>query len=188
MKKRFVLFFLFLFFTASLFLAPFCIKKGFVRGLDGRANRIDYSYIWDKMPLFPRIMYYIGDIGCHQKESRSFILNENQMPVCVRDTGIFIGMTSAIFLSLFVNPSEDFLENLSGFYFKKMKKRICFILTVLLLLPLILDGFLQLLCDSIWIMESAAMGKNSCNNIRNNRITRLSNRNNNFDNNTLVSL
>jgi len=145
MKKRFVLFFLFLFFTASLFLAPFCIKKGFVRGLDGRANRIDYSYIWDKMPLFPRIMYYIGDIGCHQKESRSFILNENQMPVCVRDTGIFIGMTSAIFLSLFVNPSEDFLENLSGFYFKKMKKRICFILTVLLLLPLILDGFLQLL-------------------------------------------
>ena len=144
MKKRLVLFFFILLFTTSLFLVPFCIKKGFVRGLDGRAHHIDYSHIWDKMPLFPRMIYYIGDIGCHQKESRSFILNENQMPVCARDTGIFVGMTSAIFISLFVNPSEDFLENLSRFYFKKMKKRICFILTVLLLLPLISDGFLQL--------------------------------------------
>ncbi len=144
MKKRLILFFFILLFTASLFLVPFCIKKGFVRGLDGRAHHIDYSYIWDKMPLFPRIIYYIGDIGCHQKESRSFILNENQMPVCARDTGIFVGMASAIFISLFINPSEDFLENLSRFYFKKMKKRICFILTFLLLLPLILDGFLQL--------------------------------------------
>jgi uncharacterized membrane protein len=145
MRKRLILFFFLLFFTVSLFLAPFCIKKGYVKGLDGRAHHIDYSYIWNKMPLFPRTIYYIGDIGCHQKESRSFTLNENQMPICARDTGIFTGMTLALFFSLFVTPSGDFLRNLSQFYFKRLKNHSCFVFTILLLLPLTVDGFLQLL-------------------------------------------
>jgi uncharacterized membrane protein len=116
-----------------------------VKGLDGRAHHIDYSYIWNKMPMFPKIIYYIGDMGCHQKESRSFILNENQMPVCARDTGIFIGMAFALFFSLFITPSGDFLENLSQLYFKYLKKHLSFAITIFLLLPLVIDGFFQLL-------------------------------------------
>lgn len=137
-------------FTLLLFASPLMVEKNSVRGLNGDSNNIEYAKIWDKMPLLPKTIYYFGDINCHQKYSRSFVINGNQMPMCARCTSIFIGMNIGFGLVLFAEPKKDLFE--MGIQFlphrlriTKRKKLLLILLGIGLLLPISIDGFLQLL-------------------------------------------
>ena len=63
--------------------------------------------------------------GCHQKPERSFFLYGYQFPLCARCTGVLIGYVCSFFLLVF------------GFSIPS-------IVCILLLLPLVLDGMIQL--------------------------------------------
>lgn len=79
--------------VASLVVAPYTLDPGTVRGLDGRANVVDYGDRWGQLPWFAGAVYALGDLNCHQMESRSWILHGNQMPVDARMTGGFFAAT-----------------------------------------------------------------------------------------------
>lgn len=100
-------------------LIPYSLPADTIPDLSGRANTIDYwseeswgnqqsseggvighnqskhggTMAWTDLPPLHALVYVIGDINCHQKYERSWSINGNQMPVCTRDIGIFIGAT-----------------------------------------------------------------------------------------------
>jgi uncharacterized membrane protein len=49
------------------------------------------KFAWGDLNLYSALIYGFGDLNCHQKHERTWDLNGNQMPVCVRDVGIFFG-------------------------------------------------------------------------------------------------
>ncbi len=89
--------------VASLFIAPYTIEPGTVRGLDGRANMVDYGERWAELPWFAGAVYAFGDLNCHQMEYRSWILNGNQMPVDARMVAGFVGAMLALPFLLLVS-------------------------------------------------------------------------------------
>lgn len=77
--------------------APFMAPYGSFRMLDGSPGMIDGG--WEGHgPV--GIIYALGDLFCHQEEWRSYVLNGSQLPFCIRDVGIFMGL-SAGFLAAF---------------------------------------------------------------------------------------
>ena len=110
---------------------------------------------WTDLNPYAAFMYGFGDLNCHQKHERSLEINGNQMPVCTRDVGIFFGLFvgGAVFhrrgwnrwtvrdtcLSLL---PETWLQPV---YANNRRTLVWFGVGLLLCLPLILDGFLQLL-------------------------------------------
>ena len=98
-------------------------------GNQGKVSMIDNSpYI--KMHIhneIARLVYLSGDFMCHQHADRSLFINGNQMPYCARCTGIFLGLT---------------LGALIGALFRV---KISFSLYILSILPLGIDGTVQLL-------------------------------------------
>lgn len=71
--------------------APFMAPYGTFTGLDGSAANIEHGWLGHGPA---GLAYLIGDVFCHQQEARSFILNGSQMPVCIRDTGILVGLVA----------------------------------------------------------------------------------------------
>jgi uncharacterized membrane protein len=140
--------------TLSLFIAPMTIPPGTVTDLDGSSNRVDYPHLWDDMPLYPRIIYYIGDAQCHQKWYRTFFINGNEMPVDSRVTAIYVGLSLGILASMLVayatTVSGTFISILPSrareFVDKRMDPRLfLFLFMSLAFAPLVIDGFTQLL-------------------------------------------
>lgn len=136
-------------FTLLLFTSPLMIKKRSVRGLNGVSNNVEYGEIWERLPLLPRTTYYFGDFFCHQKYSRSLVINGNQMPMCARCTSIFIGMSIGFGLALFIEPKKDLFE--TGMQFipsrlrtKERKKPLLIMIGIVFILPIAVDGLLQL--------------------------------------------
>ena len=87
------------------------------------------SQIIDEIPAPWGSIYGCGDRLCHQKAERSFFINENQMPFCVRCTAIWLGL--AIGLGFLV--------------FYKIELNAKFIIVILIgLLPIGIDGLGQL--------------------------------------------
>ena len=104
----------------SFFIAPFTVEAGAVPKLSGRANSLDYMtenstfswgnqqthdhgkvghnqeehglFSWSDLNFYAAAIYAFGDLNCRQKHERSWVINENQMPVCPRDVGIFAGV------------------------------------------------------------------------------------------------
>jgi uncharacterized membrane protein len=76
-----------------------------------------------------KVVYYLGDVNCHQKLERSYSYNQNQMPFCTRDVGIFAGL-------------------MIGFTYA-LGRRIELTLPLILLslVPIGIDGTVQLLTD-----------------------------------------
>ena len=91
-----------------VFITPLTLEPGTVPELSGRANLIDYATVdgwgprtmtmgkivswvttnsasrlsWmDHGPLVA-LVYSIGDLNCHQKSERAFMVNGNQTAVC----------------------------------------------------------------------------------------------------------
>jgi uncharacterized membrane protein len=140
--------------TLSLFIVPFTIPSGTVTDLDGSSNRIDYAHVWDDMPLYPKIVYYIGDAQCHQKWYRTFFINGNEMPVDSRVTAIYVGLSFGLLASMLVayatTVSGTFISILPSrareFVARRMGPRLFLILFMALAFaPLLIDGFAQLL-------------------------------------------
>ncbi len=152
-KVVFVLFIIVLFYTASLFLAPLTLESGTVEELDGAANQIDYSHEWEKLPPYHHAVYLFSDFNCHQMHERSYSLNGNQMPVCARDVGIFIGFSSGLLLMSFTRGARDLKDilldilNLDTEMSEIKKTLILIIVGGVFALPLILDGSIQLVSD-----------------------------------------
>lgn len=140
----------------SLFIAPLMVSKNTIGELNGCSNLINYGYIWADLPLYPRIIYTIGDFACHQINTRSFYINGNQMPVCVRCVAIYFGFLCALVYTLFI-PNN---QNHRRYFFHTLPNRwrnsainifgekfLPFILIFLFLLPVALDGGIQLFTD-----------------------------------------
>jgi len=47
-------------------------------------------------PLFDTVMHWLGFGLCHQLPARSFIAGGHQLPVCARDTGIYLGFVASL--------------------------------------------------------------------------------------------
>ena len=111
------------FFLISFFLVPFYLPENSVPELSGRANAFDYhsedswgnvqndakggmghnqsehgTFVWSDLDPYAAFIYAFGDLNCHTKAERSWEINGNQMPVCVRDVGIFLGLAIGGFL------------------------------------------------------------------------------------------
>ncbi len=155
MKKRlnkpiFVLFILSFFYTVSLFVVPLTLEPHTVEDLDGNANMIDYADKWDELPLYQKAIYIFSDFNCHQKQSRSYSINDNQMPVCARDVGIFAGFSIGFLFMSFAELDYDYKNvllkvlHIDTSISKKKKIAILMIAGAIAVLPIALDGGIQL--------------------------------------------
>ena len=170
------------FFLISFFLVPFYLPSGTVPELSGRANSIDYysddswgnvqtesqsglghnqsehgSFAWSELDFYAAFIYAFGDFNCHNKAERSWHINDNQMPVCVRDVGIFAGLAIGGFLfsrkglnrwtirdSFLSILPDDRMENV---YKKNNRMKLLLLIAVLTIAPMGFDGFIQLFTD-----------------------------------------
>ncbi|MEF8835817.1 MAG: DUF2085 domain-containing protein [Candidatus Thermoplasmatota archaeon] len=152
-KIVFVLFIIVLFYTVSLFIGPLTLEPGTVEGLNGAANQVDYSDKWEELSPFHHAIYLFSDLNCHQKHERSYSLNGNQMPVCARDVGIFIGFSSGFLLMSFTRGARNLknilldIINVNTEISEIKKTFILIIVGAIFALPLILDGGIQLVSD-----------------------------------------
>ncbi|HJL55174.1 MAG: DUF2085 domain-containing protein [Candidatus Thalassarchaeaceae archaeon] len=164
--------------------APATIASDTVPELSGRANAIDYanhdswgnkdhgegstlghdqslhggSFAWTDLNPAWASVYAIGDLNCHQKHQRSWEVNGNQMPVCVRDIGIMLGFAigSAIFGYRGLNRwtvRDTFLsvlpdERLTALYARDSRLIAVIVIMCIGLVPMAIDGFTQLLMGS----------------------------------------
>jgi uncharacterized membrane protein len=166
-----------------LFLTPMMMATGSIPELSGRANRIDYAtedgwgswgnqnhgdnaeighnqedlgfFSWSDLNPIAAFVYAFGDLNCHQKSERSWEINGNQLAVCARDVGLFLGLAIGAllwrekglnrwtirdsFLSIFKDEQIEFL-------YKKDRRMLGMILVISLgAIPIGVDGFTQLL-------------------------------------------
>ncbi len=166
-----------------LFITPLMLPTNTIPDLSGRANRIDYAtedgwgswgnhnhgenaeighnqedlgfFSWSELNPLAALVYFIGDLNCHQKHERSWEINGNQLAVCARDVGLFLGLAVGAlfwrkkglnrwtvrdsFLSVFNDEKIEFL-------YKEDRRLLAMILLVSLgAIPIGLDGFTQLL-------------------------------------------
>ncbi|MFO8109245.1 MAG: DUF2085 domain-containing protein [Thermoplasmata archaeon] len=145
------LFIVVLFYTSGLFIAPLTLEPGTVGPLSGGANQLTFADKWRELPVYHRIIYTFSDFNCHQMHERSYFINENQMPVCARCVGVFLGMSVGLFAMIFVEPKADhkdiLLKFVPGDHSHRTSTVKLFILigaAGLILLPILLDGGLQM--------------------------------------------
>ncbi len=117
-----------------LFIAPMLEPPNTVYlGNKGKVSIPDNTPYIDKHITNPlaHAVYIAGDYMCHQHSDRSFFIMGNQMPFCARCTGIFLGLGIGFFIAAYFRVRIGFL-----FYF-------------LTILPLGLDGTIQLLTSYV---------------------------------------
>ncbi|MCK4444953.1 MAG: DUF2085 domain-containing protein [Thermoplasmata archaeon] len=155
-KVLWVLLFISFLWTLAIFIVPFTIAPGTVTDLEGNANRIDFSDLWNSMPPHASIVYYLGDAECHQISSRTIYLNENQMPVCARDTSIFLFITIGLFAGMLTKRNYYVTEGLLSVFPRRVQDAVkrtigamwfAVVFVVLCLIPVGLDGGIQLITD-----------------------------------------
>ena len=128
-----------------LLISPYLVPAGRLQDLSGEVFSVDNQAQFSDMNPVAWLVYSFGDLNCHQLRERSFFLNDNQMPMCSRDTGIFIG--------LFAGALGMMLLSF------KMRRR----WLILGLLPMMIDGALQAATDyrsdnSIRVVTGAIAG------------------------------
>ena len=165
------------------FLAPVMMPEGTVPELSGRANTLDYAtdvswgnqdhgedsslghdqsahggtFSWTELNPVLAFVYGFGDLNCHQKHERSWEINGNQMPVCTRDVGIFLGLTigAALFGWRGLNRwtvRDSFLSvfpdsRLEGVYLSDRRMLAMLAVIGIGLTPMAVDGFMQMLTE-----------------------------------------
>ena len=163
----------------SFFLVPWYLPTDSVPPLSGRANMFDYAtedswgnvqvketsgvghnqsaygtFAWTELDPYAAFIYAFGDLNCHTKSERSWVINGNQMPVCVRDVGIFLGMAIGgfIFSRRGVNRwtiRDTFLSmlpdnKLESIYRKDNRMKAMFVIAAISAVPMAIDGFTQM--------------------------------------------
>ena len=165
----------------SFFLTPATLDGDSVPRLSGRANAFDYAkedgwgswgngenegsighnqpaeglFSWTTLNPYAGFIYSFGDLNCHQKHERSWEINGNQMPVCTRDVGIFLGLAIGgwIFSRRGSNCwtiTDTFLSVLGStrldLVYKSGKRKIAAAAILgISVLPIAIDGFTQML-------------------------------------------
>ncbi len=171
------------FFFILFIITPLTLPENSVPELSGRANRIDYlthNGLWswgnhdhgeratyghdqishgtfsatDLNPI-AAFTYIFGDLNCHQKHERSWTINGNQMPVCVRDVGIFLGaiIGGVVFRQRGENRwliRDTFLsvlpQKINNQIYKSNRRTMAFLILLAIAgLPLVFDGTIQML-------------------------------------------
>jgi len=108
---------------------PLMIPEGEVSDLSGSVGTYDNKEVIDQMNPIARTVYYLGDVNCHQLSHRSYSYNDNQMPFCTRDVGIFFGLAI-------------------GFTYALGRRiELTLPMIILCLVPIGIDGTVQLLTD-----------------------------------------
>jgi uncharacterized membrane protein len=125
----FPLFILMFFIFVSFIVSPYFVKNGTIDlGDDGVVGGEEHEEtIQGIEDPFARFVYSFGERFCHQKESRSWNLNGNQMPVCTRDVGLFFGLVLGCMLGASYGKSFHIIA------------------VLLLITPMVIDGGLQAL-------------------------------------------
>ena len=124
-----LLFLMLLLWVILQFLAPFMFPSNTIQNLSGLPGVEDNTVLTRNMSFPWNIVYSIGDRLCHQRSDRSFFLNENQMPFCARCTGIWLGLTIGLGMSIR--------------YIFRLSERLI-LLIFIGILPLAVDGTIQL--------------------------------------------
>jgi len=84
-------------------ISPYLVPAGQLNDLSGSVLIMDNPQKIDGINPIAWTVYSLGDANCHQLAERSFFLNDNQMPFCARDIGIFMGVfIGSLFIFLFV--------------------------------------------------------------------------------------
>lgn len=104
-------------FSAWIIVAPLLIDCGIATNLDGRVGMIEHGDLWNSMNPVSGIIYWLGDLFCHQEEARTFMLNGNELPFCTRDISIFVSVAIGFFAVLATgmkrNRKTDFFVGIS---------------------------------------------------------------------------
>ncbi len=87
--------------SLTVLAAPLLAPHGAFVHLDGTPGILDGG--WEGHRLLS-LLYGIGDITCHQQYDRSFVLNGSQMPICMRDCGILLGLTLGSIIATVLGP------------------------------------------------------------------------------------
>ena len=82
-----------------LTITPFLEPHGSFTHLDGTPGVMDHWTLWASSNPISGAVYALGDILCHQMQSRSFILNGSQMAVCARDLSVLAGFFAGLIIS-----------------------------------------------------------------------------------------
>ena len=165
------------------FIAPAMMPEGSVPELSGRANAMDYAtegswgnqdhgedspvghdqsahggtFAWTELNPVWAFVYGFGDLNCHQKHERSWEINGNQMPVCTRDIGIFLGLFAGALLfgwrglnrwtirDSFLSVFPD--HALESIYLADRRMFAMLVVIGIGLGPMAVDGFTQMLTD-----------------------------------------
>ena len=126
---------IFIIWLALIFIAPLTLPSGSVEELAGSVGNMDNMDAISEMNPLAAVMYALGDLNCHQMASNSIFINGNEMPFCIRDTGIFIGLAMGSLISLFLAPKFRWTA------------------LILLILPILLDGGAQMVSDYVSFNE-----------------------------------
>ncbi|MGD9963345.1 MAG: DUF2085 domain-containing protein [Thermoplasmata archaeon] len=113
--------------AALVFVSPMLVPAGTLTDLSGSVGVRDNTELFDSLSPLPRAVYKAGDAECHQMANRSFFINDNQMPFCARDVGLFVGLAAASGVATVVRYKINPLFVLAG------------------LAPIGLDGGIQLI-------------------------------------------
>jgi len=95
-----LIFFFFSIVVALIIAAPLAVPPGSVPRLDGTPGIMNHPEILDALDGPWNLVYSFGDIWCHQRSDRSLSLNGNQLPLCIRCFGIFLGIPLGCLISL----------------------------------------------------------------------------------------
>jgi uncharacterized membrane protein len=98
----FIIFLIAFIWSIGTVIAPFSLPENSVNDLTGKVGPVDNADITENMNPYAKFYYQAGDTNCHTIKERSFFLNGNQMPFCVRDVAIFFGLALGLGIALFV--------------------------------------------------------------------------------------
>jgi len=83
-------------------ISPYLVEPGKLPDLSGRVFFTDNAEKIEGINPIAWIIYTAGDFNCHQQSDRSYFLNDNQMPFCARDVGIFFGLSGGALIALII--------------------------------------------------------------------------------------
>ena len=117
------------FWALMILTGPLMLETGETGDLSGSVGLYDNKKVIQEMNPVSKIVYYLGDVNCHQLSHRSYEYNNNQMPFCARDVGIFLGLAIGFIVSL------------------GRKINLTLPIVILSLIPIGLDGTIQLVTE-----------------------------------------
>jgi len=87
---------------ALVMLSPLLVPSNTLKDLSGVVGGHENERQFKNIDPLPHAIYWLGDAECHQLANRSYFLNDNQMPFCARDVGLFLGLVLGFGFATFV--------------------------------------------------------------------------------------